>query len=431
MRVLAASCGSRVSTTRVDANNFTIGASPNEIHVSVTRTGEEPMVTVTHTGGDIDNADDNTSLPMTERMPPPAGDLHRARFVDADESHYVNVYTDIRAPGPKPFEDVHPLDAHTDDASPDTFEALMIAQATHASLVTSDDLPMPGDTRTYPIDVDSTADMDEAGSFDGMLQGAAGTFRCNNTGTACTVENTDGALTFTGEWIFTPAPMAMAMVADDDFLTFGYWTEIPAEADAPWAFTPFSSGSMPYGGAAATRVEAIEGSARYDGSAAGGYVRRQYDSNGAEVPDTAEAGAFTAAVNLMAHFGGLAVTAANQFTIRGTVSNFVNADGGSLDGWTVTMNPADFSARSELADVAIGPGADEWPATPSGPGGTFTNSFTGTTSTGTGSGNWRGMFYGPSTDDDSPKPTGVAGEFDATFSNGTVAGAYGATRPAM
>ena len=55
-----------------------------------------------------------------------------------------------------------------------------------------------------------------------------------------------GDLTFSSGWIFIPAPMAMAMVEDDDFLTFGYWTEIPAEADGVWTFTPFSSGSMPY-----------------------------------------------------------------------------------------------------------------------------------------------------------------------------------------
>ena len=251
----------------------------------------------------------------------------------------------------------------------------------------------------YTSDDSNTDDVDEAQTFPGTLQGAPGTFRCDGNADCTVTTRADGALTFSQGWIFIPDPMAMAMVEDDDFLTFGYWAEIPG-GEADWTFTPFSSGSMPYTEAAVSRVT---GSARYDGSAAGGYVRRQYDPNGVEVPDSAEAGAFTAAVNLMAHFGGLAVTAANQFTIRGTVSNFVNADGGSLDGWTVTMNPADFSGRTN-----VGPLATEWPATPSAPGSDVGNSFTGTTSTGTGSGNWNGMFYGPSTAADaSPKPTGV------------------------
>ena len=361
--VIGAANVNTATNTAADSNSFTVGTagtSPN-ILVRVTRTGEEPMVTVTHTGDDGNIAapgatdSDDTSLMMTDRKPPAAGHLHTARFADEDKSHYANVYTDILPPGPEPFDDFHPLDVHTDADDEVPFEALRFVPATHASLVTSDELPMPGDTRTYPVDDVDTEAMDEAGSFDGMLQGATGTFRCNGAN-ACTVQNDAGTLTFGGDWIFIPADMAMAMVKDDDFLTFGYWTERPAEADAAWTFTPFSTGSMPYGGDQDT-VDNVEGSARYDGSAAGGYVRRQYDPNGVEKPDSAEAGAFTAAVTLTAYFGGNNVVANNQWTIRGAVSNFVNADGGSLDKWTVTLDPADFSGRTE----------SDWPDTESEP----------------------------------------------------------------
>ena len=68
--------------------------------------------------------------------------------------------------------------------------------------------------------------------------------------------------------------------------------------------------------------------------------------------------------------------------------------------------------------------------------GTGTNTFSGMAQGGGNDGSFNGTFYGAVTADDagttnvneSVFPSGVAGEFNANFSNGTVAGAFGAER---
>ena len=76
--------------------------------------------------------------------------------------------------------------------------------------------------------------------------------------------------------------------------------------------------------------------------------------------------------------------------------------------WSVSLGMADFS-------------------------GSGTSPFTGTTEGDKGMmGNWQGLFSGAQTDgaetDPSPvRPSGVTGAFTSAFTNGNVAGAFGAT----
>ena len=135
------------------------------------------------------------------------------------------------------------------------------------------------------------------------------------------------------------------------------------------------------------------------------YVKNSLTSDG-EI-DTATSGTFTADVSLTAHFGGDDVAANKQYSIEGSASNFA-LSGGEENAWSVNLK-ADFGSTD--------------------------NEFTGTANGGGDEAAWNGTFHGAGgdteADDDGNaknQPTVVVGEFNAHFSNGHVAGAYGARK---
>ena len=114
----------------------------------------------------------------------------------------------------------------------------------------------------------------------------------------------------------------------------------------------------------------------------------------------------------------------HHFSISGTVENFVDGGKSIDDGWTVKLNKASFVTRAEDGAVRD-----------------HTNVFTDGTTEGTkgaAAGTWSGQFFGThtapvaatGTDAAVPAtpPSGVAGEFNAHFSNGHVAGGFGAVK---
>ena len=243
-------------------------------------------------------------------------------------------------------------------------------------------------------DGDTTANENE---FAGSFHSIPGKYICTGTCTA-TADNEGNLMTFDGQWTFTPdaAPdgsphKIYGVIPDADHIHFGYWLQTtPAVDEDPitYAVQAFSGGLGDY-----TMSREIAGVAKYDGRAAGHYVRKTLKSNG----DLASAftGESQAKANLTASFGGTTVAVANAFSIEGTVTDF--RDGGTmLDGWTVELMSETF--------------------------GDTESSFTDGVTTGTGA--WTAKFFGDRAVD--AQPTGVAGEFNAHFSNGHVAGAYGA-----
>ena len=124
----------------------------------------------------------------------------------------------------------------------------------------------------------------------------------------------------------------------------------------------------------------------------------------------------------------------NQFTIGGTISNFVMQHGEEND-WAVALGLADFGGRDATATPPALPGMSPAPD-----GGTRSNMFSGV-ATGDATataGSWNGMFHGESgqldhdddntTDDVNTAPSAVTGEFSANFTDGVAAGGFGATR---
>ena len=274
-------------------------------------------------------------------------------------------------------------------------------------------LPQEGDNRTYADEDDATVrvQVEIAGSFHGV----AGRFTC--TGTTCTAEMTNaGALTLAGDgavWSFVPGTTNVSVAGaqeDADYLDFGYWSEWDADGGTggsqAYTVEAFFRGADPH-----DAVASVEGTASYRGKAVGLYARQVYEGNTLLDDRT---GRFTADVALTAYFGGGAVAADDQNSIGGTVSDFMDGGRPIDSGWSVTLN--------RIGGGTGGTGTFDAAA------GTFTE---GTTAGGDAAGTWSGAFYGDATvggNGVTPQPGSVAGEFTAGFHNGSVVGAFGATK---
>ena len=290
----------------------------------------------------------------------------------------IVAYTNIEAAVATPFHDAK-------GAAPYT----VMAGDTVAPTTTTN-FPSEGSSFTF---VDDPGTDDDERMFAGTLDGATGTFTC--TVDPCTVNrladdsSNNPTYGLVGGWSFTAADGQTLEVPDADYLAFGYWNMIDIESLA--GVVPFYYGSMPYAG----NVQALSGSATYNGNAAGGYEHKTYDAGTGAATSTF--GHFTAAVRLNAFFGG----EDGMSTIDGMVNAFAFLDSAGSDSglsnvsdWQVMLNRTEVTGQN----------------------------FMGSTN----GGNWNGAFFGPS--DEGQLPSGVAGGFNAAFENGAVKGAYGATR---
>ncbi|MCY4283790.1 MAG: hypothetical protein OXC65_00430 [Thiotrichales bacterium] len=271
----------------------------------------------------------------------------------------------------------------------------------------------------------------------GTFYGVSGTFSCD---AACVVTRTsEGNITVSTALTFTPTIpsgktaadlKAKNAMADSDYLHFGYWMESTKQKDDTYkhAIRTFA-GEVTSGTANAASTagfaasDGIEGSATYSGAAAGRYVRKSDFDAGGDA-GVVEDGTFVADVDLTAQFDeeeAGTVAAADQWSIKGEVSNFM--DGNEDLGWTLMLNKANMGTRN-AENVVAGPNATL-------SGGTTTGSA------GARPGTWSGTMYGnanPGDDNDAQDaadpsndyPTGVAGVFNGHFTNGHVAGAFGA-----
>ena len=360
------------------------------------------------------------ALPATEGWD---GSMHALGPNDDGETEIVGVYTDIAAPKPTEFAMVHSLDVstNTDNDTPQTTnEALSITggQSGNSGMMASPGFSASGaGTLTFNAKVDDnpgTTDVDEsADAYEimGTFAGAPGAIRCNgSSGSTCTVTlDADGKVTdaSTG-WIFTPDAGATVDVADADYLYYGFWVKKTEGEDGAITYNAVQTfaGAVGIDEFPRSGMVFVRGTASYQGGAAGVYMKKAFTSDG-EL-DTATSGAFTADVNLMAYFGGDDVAVNKKYSVEGSVSNFA-LSGGEENAWSVNLK-ADFGQSD--------------------------NAFSGTANGGGAEAMWNGTFYGaaentPATDDDANTnlaPPSVAGEFNAHFSNGHVAGAFGAHR---
>ena len=152
----------------------------------------------------------------------------------------------------------------------------------------------------------------------------------------------------------------------------------------------------------------LEGSATYNGRAAGVFVTKD------DMGLPANSGEFTANATLTANFAGDDLDLADQYQISGSVTGFVLMDGDTMvdNTWMLTLNPAQFSTRAHDPNTGV-------VLSHSSRSGDGANMFSGTTDGGAGAANageWNGMFFGANTvDEDNVMPSGVAGEFLGPF----------------
>ena len=359
------------------------------------------------------------------------------------ESEVVMVTTDIEEPTATKFATVYPFDVTKetgtgatgddendsldipDNANPTEGElaALMRVMAsafTAGTAATLTFLPAREDD-------DSTTDVDEeraAYETTGTYDGAMGRYTC--TGTAnCTVDlDAEGMITaMEGGWVFTPALGVTVDVLDTDYLHYGFWLKRTTDEDGAVTYNEVETFAGSSLGTQGSDVSQVTGSATYNGGATGVYVHSLSNPDGTRA--SATSGHFTADAELTAYFdqtvddtttenvdeaGAIPPRLLN--TISGTIDNFDLAGHDEGPGWSVSLEMGEFEDSQSPADgvahvtdgVAKGGGAD----------GSYTATFFGATSV--------------TVDGDTTNfaPDAVVGEFNANFSNGSVAGAYGA-----
>ena len=353
----------------------------------------------------------------------------------------VVVSTDIKAPTATKFGDIYSLTVNTDTntatseahdistgalASTDMAQAAVLgrvmstsfAAASEGSTVVHSYMPAADDgDLTTPGDQPRAAAM-----VSGTYDGAMGTYICNtgNGGADCSVTvNDEGKITaMTDGWVFTPASGAMVYVKDADHLHYGFWLKKTTDKDGVLTYDEvetFAESSS----AAPSDVSAVRGTATYEGGATGVYVHIENKSDGTRKKATS--GHFTADAMLTAYFaqtqtgddGGAGQIAPNMVqTLTGTIDNFM-LSGGEAQNWMVELQ-SDGDANT----------------TGNQPGVQGTNEHMGTAKGGGGDGSFSATFHGPVVDDnnDPIAPHSVIGEFNAGFANGSVAGAFGASK---
>ena len=312
-----------------------------------------------------------------------------------DSTDMVVIYTDIEAPSDKLFTDRYDQDTR-DDIFPvgDTLpERLKLASSDSFPSGTSATLTY-GETGGLPKTL--------AGTFDGV----PGNFVC--TADMCSVTtNAKGELTaVTGEkWRFSPTAPNDATVKEPDaaYAYFGWWLNKPEEADSPHMVEVFA-GAAGEDSVAAGIDNAIVGTARYAGPAAGKYATKTFTAG---VQTDAAVGHFTATTNLTAKFGPEDMPGDG---ISGTVTGFELDDETSVP-WEVTLENTEFST-------------DSAPFT----GTTVVDFGGGLTTGGEPAGAWQGSFYGAAGAELADAPSTVVGTFGAETENASLLGAFGATK---
>ena len=197
----------------------------------------------------------------------------------------------------------------------------------------------------------------------------------------CEIDPVGSRLSGTGTWRFTATAGEDTRVADDDYIVFGWWqnmpTGLPRETQALWA------GSDPFESA---NVAGLTGTATYTGGAAGHYEERKEGMN------RINRGTFTGAATLTASF--------SEDRISGSITaieDSANPDDDLPMGTRVVLRNTSLSGSEFSGTVRIDTDADQHATT----------------------GSWNGQFFGNGMSA-TAHPSSVAGDFLAQTGARTV-----------
>ena len=241
-------------------------------------------------------------------------------------------------------------------------------------------------------------------SVPGMLHGVSGTFSCAPTTAADGCTAAVAAKGFTlggGTWLFIPSNAAARVMdsADTAYASYGWWIKKAAN-NGPFTASAFvdEKGTTV---AAASDLNDLNGTATYQGGAAGKYALSSATGG------TNDAGHFTARAMLEADF----TNNTDGTAITGTIDQFMGADGMSRD-WSVKLNGSQIGDDGEIGNASASTGVDT----------VWTIGETAAAK----SGNWTGTLRNNGTDD---VPQVATGTFYTEYGTaGKMVGAFGVTK---
>ena len=251
----------------------------------------------------------------------------------------------------------------------------------------------------------------------GTYHGVSGTYSCTPGAATCGVRKASKGFDFgtvsagafegnSGSWTFEPSsPTAKVTdTKDNEYVSYGWWIHKAAN-DGAFAASAFVIQKND-GDAAASDLNALNGTAIYMGGAAGKYALAS--STGG----TNDAGHFTAMVTLEADFNVNDGTDTTGVGITGMIDNFMGADGMPRD-WSVKLN------GSPIGDTGgIGDAGDTDAAAP-------TTVWTIGEDAAKADGSWTGMLR----NNKNNVPQVVTGTFNAEYGTaGNMVGAFGANK---
>ena len=393
-----AAIATEADSTTTAARPFDLTAAPSDL--TAPTADENYVLTVKHTGTEVevtvlDGALPADNDPMYEQVATFGDGQMLVRNIGTDRKIIV-VHSDIDEPDEIAFSMRYSLTVDRDDETTanDTYAVL----ADDNGKIESSRFPSVANTTTTYVVYDATTAAGRASQFAGTFDGASGLFRCVDSSDGCTVAtDADGDFTAltASEWEFTPSAGATVDVPDADYMTYGFWLDTTTkggEIDSYDTVQTFATSSL----AEADSLSTVTGTAEYKGGAAGVYVHQTKNEDGTD--HTVGSGRFTADVDLKAYFVVSTLRADN--TIEGTISDF-ELSGGEENSWTVDV-AASFSDAGALENgQASGMAGDN--------------------------GSLSGQFHGPG-DPNTVAPGVLVGEFNSNFTNGSVAGAYGARK---
>ncbi len=395
------------STARTDFHSIAISRDRDGTEVSITVPGA---------------AMDDPKFMQAEDLG--GGSTMHIRTMDADDDGNVVqevmiVSTDIEAPEATAFAMVagqelnardlnEAVDADDDGTATNDYTALTVtagdADVNLPLIMSMLFTAAVGESVTHTFDMDDSAtdDVDEAAEVAGSYNGSMGTYRCNGSADCTVTVDGDGMVTAISDgWVFTPDDGATSDVADADYMHYGFWLQKTEDSDGAITYNEvetFAGSSV----AAISDTSSVQGTATYEGGATGVYVHHVTNEDGTR--RSATSGHFMAEASLMATFGGNRIPTADQNMLTGTIDNFMLSNR-EMNDWSVDLESSAASTDGTHSGTAKGgvTGQD----------GSFTATFHGSVAPDT-------------TTAVVPYPGSVVGEFNSVFSNGSVAGAFGA-----
>lgn len=320
-------------------------------------------------------------------------------WTDTARADTMTVYTDVSAPSGKLFSEAYGGGTQT----------LTLGTSARKGVTGAAFDGRTGGKVEHDANAKSTTSQatDDVVKLPGRFMNAVGSYTCTPASdNACTSAVSEAGVTFGGGggWTFTANTGAMVSVPDGNgYMTFGWWMRDDKATAAPLDNVAAFYNANAAGATAISGTDALSGTAKYEGGAAGKYAWKEVDEG------TAHGGHFTAKASLTASF----TPGVGNDTLSGSISDFRLGEDGMDPDWTVTLAEA---AIGTTAQVVRGTGDDA----------TVTVWAVGPNKS-SSKGGWEALLSNSGAERNDDLPTGVAGAFDGEFGEqGRMIGGFGA-----